>query len=72
MIADVDLFSLSRTHLFMGQADTPENRKIWVKNNPLGRWCEPADVANTVCYLASDEAGFVTGVDVEVDGGRSV
>ncbi|RDA89405.1 hypothetical protein CP532_6218 [Ophiocordyceps camponoti-leonardi (nom. inval.)] len=37
---------------------------------PLGRACEPTDVANAVSYLASDEASFITGVNLEVDGGR--
>jgi 3-oxoacyl-[acyl-carrier protein] reductase len=56
----------------MGKPDTPENRQSWVKANPLGRWCEPTDVGNSCCYLASDGASFVTGVDIEIDGGRSV
>ena len=56
----------------MGKPNTPEVRQSWVKAIPLGRWCEPADVANTSCYLASDEASFLTGVDIEVDGGRSI
>ena len=33
---------------------------------PLGRPCEPKDVANACCYLASDEAEFITGVNLEV------
>ncbi|MCJ1300725.1 hypothetical protein MMC08_003522 [Hypocenomyce scalaris] len=64
--------STAMTHLFMGKPNTPEVRQSWVKAIPLGRWCEPADVANTSCYLASDEASFLTGVDIEVDGGRSI
>ena len=56
----------------MGKPNTPEVRQSWVKAIPLGRWCEPADVANTSCYLASDEASFLTGVDIEDDGGRSI
>ena len=36
----------------------------------MGRLTEPEDVANTIGWLASDEAGFVTGVCLEVDGGR--
>ncbi|PFH56697.1 hypothetical protein XA68_16131 [Ophiocordyceps unilateralis] len=39
---------------------------------PLGRPCEPVDVANAVAYLASDEASFITGVNLEVDGGRCI
>lgn len=37
---------------------------------PLGRVCEPADVANLIAFLASDEASYLTGVCLEVDGGR--
>jgi 3-oxoacyl-[acyl-carrier protein] reductase len=39
---------------------------------PLGRLCEPADVANAVAYLASDDASFVTGISLTLDGGRSL
>ncbi|PHH74916.1 hypothetical protein CDD80_2752 [Ophiocordyceps camponoti-rufipedis] len=39
---------------------------------PLGRACEPVDVANAVSYLASDDAAFITGVNLEVDGGRCI
>ena len=39
---------------------------------PLGRFSTAQDVANACLYLASDEASFVTGVNIEVDGGRCV
>ncbi|MBV9785042.1 MAG: SDR family oxidoreductase [Acidisphaera sp.] len=39
---------------------------------PLGRLCEPADIAAACLYLASDDARFVTGVVLPVDGGRLV
>lgn len=39
---------------------------------PLGRLCSPSDVANAAVYLASDEAAFITGVSLDVDGGRSI
>ena len=38
----------------------------------MGRMSDPTDVANAVMYLASDEAGFLTGVCLDVDGGRSI
>lgn len=60
------------THLFIGKANTPENRKAFESTVPLGRGSTPADVANACCYLASDEAAFITGVNLEVDGGRCV
>jgi len=56
---------------FMG-ADTPENRAKFVASIPLGRLSRPLDIANAALFLASDEAEFVTGVALEVDGGRCV
>lgn len=64
--------STGMTHLFIGKPDTPENRKAFESTVPLGRGSTPADVANACCYLASDEAAFITGVNLEVDGGRCV
>jgi NAD(P)-dependent dehydrogenase (short-subunit alcohol dehydrogenase family) len=55
-----------RTHLFLGKPDTEENRKGFVSTIPLGRPSTPADIANACCYLASDEAEFITGVNLEV------
>jgi 3-oxoacyl-[acyl-carrier protein] reductase len=56
---------------FMG-ADTPENRAKFKASIPLGRLSTPRDIANAALYLASDEAEFITGVALEVDGGRCV
>jgi 3-oxoacyl-[acyl-carrier protein] reductase len=57
---------------FMGAPDTPENRARFIATIPLGRMSRPRDVANACLYLASDEAEFITGVVLEVDGGRTV
>jgi 3-oxoacyl-[acyl-carrier protein] reductase len=57
---------------FMGMPDTPENRAKFLAGIPMGRFSTPQDVANTALFLASDEAAFVTGACVEVDGGRCV
>lgn len=57
---------------FMGMLDTPENRARFISSIPLGRLCEPEDMANAALYLASDEASFITGVIHEVDGGRTI
>jgi 3-oxoacyl-[acyl-carrier protein] reductase len=57
--------------MFMGQ-DTPERRAAFVAPIPLGRFSTPRDVANTALFLASDDAAFLTGNVVEVDGGRCV
>jgi 3-oxoacyl-[acyl-carrier protein] reductase len=57
---------------FMGLPDTPQNRAKFIATIPLGRLSRPRDIANACLYLASDEAEFVTGVVLEVDGGRDV
>ncbi|KAI0126757.1 3-oxoacyl-reductase [Xylariales sp. AK1849] len=64
--------STGMTHMFLGKPDTEENRKAFVSVIPLGRGSTAADVANACCYLASEEASFITGVNIEVDGGRCV
>ena len=56
---------------FMG-GDTPENRARFKASVPLGRLSTPADIANAALYLSSDEANFITGVALEVDGGRCI
>ncbi|HEX3498628.1 MAG TPA: glucose 1-dehydrogenase [Stellaceae bacterium] len=56
---------------FMG-ADTPENRAKFKASIPLGRLSTPRDIANAALYLASDDAEFITGIALEVDGGRCV
>ncbi|HVL58203.1 MAG TPA: SDR family oxidoreductase [Burkholderiaceae bacterium] len=56
---------------FMGE-DTPEMRAKFVASIPLGRLSQPRDIANAALFLASDEAEFITGACLEVDGGRCV
>jgi 3-oxoacyl-[acyl-carrier protein] reductase len=56
---------------FMGQ-DTPEMRAKFISTIPLGRLSLPADVATAAVFFASDEAAFITGACLEVDGGRCV
>ena len=57
---------------FMGVPATPENRKKFEATIPLGRFSTPNDIAQTMLFLASDDASFLTGVALEVDGGRCV
>jgi 3-oxoacyl-[acyl-carrier protein] reductase len=57
---------------FAGGALTEEARKRFMATIPLGRFSTPLDVANACLYLASDEAAFVSGVCIEVDGARCV
>jgi len=56
---------------FMG-GDSDELRAKFRAGVPLGRLSTPRDVANAALFLASDEADFLTGVVLEVDGGKSV
>jgi 3-oxoacyl-[acyl-carrier protein] reductase len=57
---------------FMGMPDTPENRAKFIATIPLGRLSRPADVAAAALFLASDSAAFISGVELPVDGGRTV
>ncbi|MFQ5971798.1 MAG: glucose 1-dehydrogenase [Alphaproteobacteria bacterium] len=57
---------------FMGGEDTPEMRRRFIETIPLGRLSTPGDVAGAAVFLCSDEAGFITGVCLEVDGGRCI
>jgi len=57
---------------FLGSADTPEARAKIVAGIPLGRMSTPEDVAQAALYLASDAARFITGVELPVDGGRTI
>lgn len=56
---------------FMGE-DTPEMRAKFLSTIPLGRFSTPEDMANAAVYLCSDEASMVTGVCMEIDGGRCI
>jgi 3-oxoacyl-[acyl-carrier protein] reductase len=57
---------------FMGVPDTPENRAKFLAGIPLGRFSQPSDVAAAAVFLASDAAAFITGIELPVDGGRTV
>jgi 3-oxoacyl-[acyl-carrier protein] reductase len=57
---------------FAGGAVTEEAKKRFLATIPLGRFSTPLDVANACLYLASDEASFISGVCIEVDGARCV
>ena len=57
---------------FMGLPDTPENRKKFIAGIPLGRLSQPYDIANAALFLAEPASSFITGVALEVDGGRCI
>ncbi len=56
---------------FMGE-DTPEMRAKFLATIPLGRFSTPRDIGNAAAFLCSDEASMITGVCLEVDGGRCI
>jgi 3-oxoacyl-[acyl-carrier protein] reductase len=56
---------------FMGE-DTPEARARFLATIPMGRFSTPEDIAGAALFLCSDEASLVTGVAMEVDGGRCI
>ena len=56
---------------FMGE-DTPEIRARFLSTIPIGRFSTPEDLGNAACFLCSDEASMITGVCMEVDGGRCI
>ena len=56
---------------FMGE-DTPEVRAKFLSTIPIGRFSLPEDLGNAACFLCSDEASMVTGVCMEIDGGRCI
>ena len=56
---------------FMGE-DTPEMRARFLSTIPLGRFSQPPDIAAAALFLCSDEASMITGVAMEVDGGRCI
>jgi 3-oxoacyl-[acyl-carrier protein] reductase len=53
----------------MTKALTGSASEAWALQIPLGRLGTPDDVANTVCFLASDEAAYITGQVIAVNGG---
>jgi NAD(P)-dependent dehydrogenase (short-subunit alcohol dehydrogenase family) len=65
-------YHIVRFESFAGVPDTPENREKFLVNVPLGRLTEVEDVANSVLFLSSDEGKFLTGVNLDVDGGRTI
>ena len=56
---------------FMGE-DTPQKRAQFIATIPIGRLSQPSDVATAAVFFASDEAAFITGACLEVDGGRCI
>ncbi|WP_306116670.1 MULTISPECIES: SDR family NAD(P)-dependent oxidoreductase [unclassified Roseovarius] len=51
------------------QVHGPKDRELWYAQTPIERYAEPEEVASAVCYLVSDEAAFINGHILNVDGG---
>lgn len=58
--------------LFTGLPNTPENNAKFVGTIPMGRFSEAKDIAAAAVFLGSDDADFFTGVELPVDGGRTI
>lgn len=61
-----------RTPLFLGHDMSVEANQRMLSSIPLGRLCLPDDIGCVASFLASDEASYLTGVCLEVDGGRGI
>ena len=58
------------TDLFLNQSDDPDTLRLeYERSNPLQRMADPAEIASSVLFLASDESRFITGTSLVVDGG---
>ena len=57
---------------FLGDADPDAAYDVFRSTVPLGRLAEPKDVANACLFLSAEESDFLTGVMLEVDGGRTI
>ena len=62
---------LTKSGMTEGALDSDAHREAHLRRIPLNRAAEPEDVAGVVAFLASDDARFVTGVNLPVDGGLS-
>ncbi|MEZ4701269.1 MAG: SDR family oxidoreductase [Rhodothermales bacterium] len=60
---------MARTRLKPGESWDERAVREWVPNYPIGRLGRPEDIANGVLFLASDEASWITGIDLLIDGG---
>ncbi len=62
----------TRTGMTRHVVSNPELERDWISRTPLGRLGEPEDIANAVAFLVSEDAGYITGQTVYVEGGRTI
>jgi NAD(P)-dependent dehydrogenase (short-subunit alcohol dehydrogenase family) len=67
---NVNAIAPALTNTTMGNQHSKTHIEAFIKNIPLGRMAVPEDIANVVAFLVSDEAAFITGEVINVDGGR--
>lgn len=66
------LLTACRLPIFLGHDQSTEAQGSMYATIPLRRVCQPEDVANAASFLASDEATYITGICLDVDGGRGI
>lgn len=66
------LFSLFKNRAAASGKSEEEISAEWLKEIPLNRFAEPEEIANAVTFLASEFAGYINGINVPVDGGRTL
>lgn len=50
-------------------AENSETGPAWAQENLIGRWGQPTDISGAAVFLASDDAGFITGAEIKIEGG---
>ena len=50
-------------------AEAEDTGEAWATENPTGRWGQPDDIAGAAVFLATDDASFITGAEIKIDGG---
>jgi NAD(P)-dependent dehydrogenase (short-subunit alcohol dehydrogenase family) len=61
--------SVTETPMVLEMFSDPQVRKEWIAATPVGRFGKPEEIAKLALYLASDDAGYVTGTEFLIDGG---
>jgi 3-oxoacyl-[acyl-carrier protein] reductase len=65
------LTSLAQTTAHRQNISQDQVEMQWKKQTPVGRFAHPSEIAHAVGFLASPQSGFITGINLPVDGGRT-